>query len=276
MLLQFLLLDLLLCIFTAGADATSPQMQGMEVLEDFVEKLMEVRLRDMETRMKDEKEKHTKEKEMLEASIKDLETRLVLREDELETSLRKLASTVNEDKEEFEATVSKLRKEVERKEKASNCSSSALLTKSSLRDSPILLISAWRSNNITSPQIVTFESFVANYNNGGADGLFNLDSGVFVCVTPGYYTVSFSAYTNGHGGTSDPDYRSTLFLYKNGSQLTESYWAFVDALTKDFISVTGSRNLILHLDQGDYLELRMTSGHFISHVTLNIELSALD
>merc|ERR1719186_412520 len=159
MLLQFLLLDILLCIFTAGADATSPQMQGMEVLEDFVEKLMEVRLRDMEIRIKDEEEKHTKEKEMLEASIRDLETRLVLREDELETSLGKVAFTMKEEKEEFEETISKLRKEVGRKEKASNCSSSAL-TKSSLRYSPILLISAWRSYNISSPQIVTFESFV--------------------------------------------------------------------------------------------------------------------
>ena len=237
MLSQILLLKLL---FSTGADATSPPTQDMEVLEDFVEKLMEVRLRDMETKMKREEEKHIKEREKLEALIRDLETRL---EDKLETSLGKLASTMKEEMGEFEATVSKLKTEVERKENASNCSSSSL-TKSSLRDSPILLISAWRSN-ITSPQIVTFETFLANYNNGGADGLFNLDSGVFVCITPGYYTVSFSAYSKStRGGTSDPDYRQSLFLYKNGSQLPESYWAFADALTMDHISVTGSRILV--------------------------------
>ena len=33
---------------------------------------------------------------------------------------------------------------------------------------------------------------------------------------------------------------------------------------------------ILHLDAGDFLELRMTSGHYISDVTLNIQLSGLD
>ena len=155
---------LLLSLFSTGADATSPPTQDMEVLEDFVEKLMEVRLRDMETKMKREEEKHIKEREKLEALIRDLETRL---EDKLETSLGKLANTMKEEMGEFEATESKLRTEVERKENASNCSSSSL-TKSSLRDSPILLISAWRSN-ITSPQIVTFETFLANYNNGGAD-----------------------------------------------------------------------------------------------------------
>ena len=32
---------------------------------------------------------------------------------------------------------------------------------------------------------------------------------------------------------------------------------------------------ILHLDAGDTLELRMTDGNYISHITLNIELTGL-
>ena len=32
---------------------------------------------------------------------------------------------------------------------------------------------------------------------------------------------------------------------------------------------------ILHLDAGDTLELRMTDGNYIAHITLNIELTGL-
>merc|ERR1712212_612472 len=102
----------------------------------------------------------------------------------------------------FEASTSKLRMEVEeessRKEIASNISNNDALTNPSLRDLPIVIISAWRAGTIRSPQTVTFDSFLANYNNaarpGGGDGVLDLDSGVFTCFTPGYYTVSFSAH----------------------------------------------------------------------------------
>ena len=231
MLLRFLLLKiLLLCLFSTGldADAADPPMEEMEVSE----KSMESRLRDLEARMKQEEEKHTREKEALESLIRDLETRLVLREDELETRLGNLASAMKEEK----ATVSKLMKELERKENAS----STALTKSS---PPILFIAVWRSANITSPQVVTFESFLANYFNH-ALGEFDLDSGKFFCITPGYYTVSFSAYSKSHGGTIESDYRQSLFLYKNDLQLPESYWTFGDALNSDLISVTASRILV--------------------------------
>ena len=72
------------------------------------------------------------------------------------------------------------------------------MTKPSLRDLPIVFISAWQSKILTSPQTVTFESFLVNFNNhdrpGGGDGLLDLDSGIFTCITPGYYAVSFSAH----------------------------------------------------------------------------------
>ena len=71
------------------------------------------------------------------------------------------------------------------------------LTNPSLRDLPIVLISAWRSDWLQSPQTVTFDSFLSNFNNqdlpGGGDSVLDLDSGVFTCFTPGYYQVSFSA-----------------------------------------------------------------------------------
>ena len=56
-----------------------------------------------------------------------------------------------------EGSTSKLRTEVEE----SSTFSSTTLTKPYLRDVPIVLISAWQPNNLQSPQIVTFESFLA-------------------------------------------------------------------------------------------------------------------
>ena len=141
---------------------------------------------------------------------------------------------------------SKLRVEVD--EGKENASKNAL-TNPSLCDLPIVLISAWRRGPITSPQTVTFESFLANFNNndrpGGGDKVFNLDSGVFTCFTPGYYTVSFSVY-----GVVGPGHDShILYLYKNATQLPESVWvsyAETGAVNAK-IGSTGSRIVVRNL-----------------------------
>ena len=54
----------------------------------------------------------------------------------------------------------------------------------------------------------------------------NLDSGVFTCLTPGYYTVSFSAY-----GLVGPDFGDhiIMYLYKNGLKIPESQWRFAES-----------------------------------------------
>ena len=154
------------------------------------------------------------------------------------------------EKREKEASMFKLRKEVEkslRQETAPNNFSINALTNPSPRDLPIILISAWKGNSpITSPQTVTFESFLANYNNGGrpggGDGVLDLDSGVFTCFTPGYYQVSLSAH-----GKAGPGYATNqvMYLYKNGMQLPESYWhLYAGSSLNDNISVVGSRIVV--------------------------------
>jgi len=291
MLLTILLLSLILSsLANARADAETSPKQGSEGLEKLIEKL-EFRLRDMETRFQDEKEKlelrleememrmkykdaeKANEKKELEAKNRDLETRLEELEDKIKEEKEKGQMGLKE-------STSKLRIEVEKessgKEMASNISNNAV-TKPSLRDLPIVLISAWRDSVITSPQTVTYGSFLANFNNanrpGGGDGVLDLDSGVFTCFTPGYYTVSFSAYAD-LGGSA----KRHLYLYKNGSQLPESYW-FVGTNNNDVdatnFGAVSSRIMILHLDEGDALELRMTDGNYISKITLNIELIGL-
>ena len=116
-----------------------------------------------------------------------------------------------------------------------------------LENRPIVLISAWRETSIASDQTVTFESFLANHGNGGEHGVFDLDSGVFTCFTPGFYTVSFSAY-----GLAGADYGpQQLFLYKNGLKLPESGCSFFAGSAFHHqgqnIAMTGSRILVSYL-----------------------------
>merc|ERR1711971_306796 len=233
MLLTIILLKLILIHANAAADAKTTPKAGL------VEKL-EFRLRDLETKMQDEKENQAREKEELEAKIKELEKRLESKDKEMEARLGELEDKIKEEK---------LRTEVE----DSLIFSNTALAKPSLHNLPTLLISAWQPNVQESPQIVTFESFLANYNNGGGDGVLNLHSGVFTCITPGYYTVSFSAV-----GFSGLNYGiQRLFLYKNGDFLPESLWFLAtNDGASDFIGLTSSRIVILHMDVGETLDLR--------------------
>ena len=72
-----------------------------------------------------------------------------------------------------------------KKEMASNFSNNNALTNPSLSDLPIVMIPAWQGSTLKSPQFVTFDSFLANFNNanssGGGDGELDLDSGVYTC-----------------------------------------------------------------------------------------------
>ena len=224
-------------------------------------------MRDMETRMQDEKEKGSKEKKELKEMVKamevklerknkEMEARLEAKDKEMERRLHELEDNMRREKDEFEkrerrleASVSKLRSEVEeslRKEMASNYSKNAL-TKPSTRDLPIVIISAWRATPIESPQTVTFESFLANFDNadrpGGGSGELDLDSGIFTCFTSGYYTVSFSA---GAGSVGETVF---LYLHKNGEVLPESEWYFNGADIGTFAqrATTSSRILVSNL-----------------------------
>ena len=179
-----------------------------------------------------------KEKKELEAKIKEMEKRL-----------EALADNMEEEKEELETgktgdggSSMEGNQEVSlRKGKTSNFSSNAV-TKPSPRDLPIVLISAWQPNWLQSPQTVTFESFLANFNNTNRSGGLDLESGIFTCNYSAYYSVSFSAYCN-VGPSNAYQY---LYLYKNGIELPESEWMFYaryEALNQA-IGVTGSRILV--------------------------------
>ena len=194
------------------ADAESSPKQGSEGLENLVKKL-ESRLRDVETKFQDEKEKleememrmkhkeeeQAKEKKELKGKIKEMETRLEELEDQLEGEKDEI------EKGQMKASASKMKIDVEESSRqgvASNFSiSNIALTNPSLGDLPIVI---YPPGGMRSPKTVTFDSFLANFNNanrpGGGDGVLHLDSGVF--TTPGYYTVSAYGDRGPNFGTS--------------------------------------------------------------------------
>ena len=219
-----------------GAKNTEMEAKNkeMEARLEAKDKEMETRLQELEDKMRKEKDELEKKERQLEASISEMRKE----KDELEKRERRL-----------EASVSKLRSEMEeslRKEMTSNYSKNAL-TNPSPRDLPIVIISAWRATPIESPQTVTFESFLANFDNadrpGGGSGELDLDSGIFTCFTSGYYTVSFSA------GTASLGEYVLLYLHKNGEKLPESQWFFngKDIGTYGWTATTSSRILVSNL-----------------------------
>ena len=175
------ILFLILVLTKTGTDAKSSL--GLEDLENLV-KEMELRMKDMESRLEETEmrmrygaEKQEKERKNLEAKNKEMETRL----EELEEQLKECNGGLGKIDSDLEASKSEQKRGAENsstKEFASSYPHNAL-TKPSLRDLPIILISAWRGSYILSPQTVTFESFLANYNTGdtpgGGDGKLDLD-----------------------------------------------------------------------------------------------------
>ena len=132
------------------------------------------------------------------------------------------------------------------------------LVNHSVRDLPVLLISAWQSSGCTSStecatesgETVTFESFLTNFNSGGENGALDLDSGVFTCVIPGFYTVSYSAISFleksidiglTHIGINE------MQLFKNNDRMVESSWFFgtCGKPPDSQMAMTGTRTLVL-------------------------------
>ena len=79
---------------------------------------------------------------------------------------------------------------------------------------------------------------------GGGDGQMDLNTGKFTCITPGHYTITYSADALYHA-----DKTHVLFLYLNEVRIYESRW-FQEAgmgyytETEGMIHATGSRTVV--------------------------------
>ena len=94
MLLKILILSLVFPSLTnAGADVTPKQ--GLEDFKNFIEKMVELRLRDIETRMQDEKEKLELRLENMEMKMKNEREKHAKENKELDAQIRLIQISSN-------------------------------------------------------------------------------------------------------------------------------------------------------------------------------------
>merc|ERR1719495_1115286 len=115
--------------------------------------------------------------ENAESRLEDLVERLELRLKDVEERVLVEKEKVAELENEMNTMRKKVEEECVTKESVTNLTTNGL-TNPSVRDLPIVFISAWQPNDLLDVQTVPFESFLANFNNadtpGGGDGLFDL------------------------------------------------------------------------------------------------------
>ena len=112
-----------------------------------------------------------------------------------------------------------------------------------VRDLPVLTTCAFRDYWPTPSSTITYERLITDYNNsdrpGGADGILDISTGVFHCLCPGHYTVTYSGKAYLESGE-----RTVISIYMNNADLGyEGKWdssATGTGLTRD----QGSRTIV--------------------------------
>jgi len=250
--LPLLLLTTLLLPLTQGETCLSRQ----DVF-DIVKK--------METKM--EAELDAKMEAKIETMKTEMETKM---EAELETKLSKKDAEIQTKLDKKDAEIEIMKAEMEQKVESAALPGAVA---EAVRDLPQLLVSVYQSSWSTADATITFDSYISDYNTGGGDGTLDLATGVFTCLTPGQYTITYSGQS-----VLNPGERNIIYLYVNGAQIWESrYIDYTDSGLGGWITTQGSRSLILHLGLGHTLELRTdTLTGTIWHLILNISLMAAD
>merc|ERR1712037_1009064 len=125
-----------------------------------------------------------------------------------------------------------------------------------LRDLPSEMVCAYKGSTGT-VGVINYDRITMEFNNsnrpGGADGRMNIETGIFTTVTSGYYIVTYSA-------TVDviPEEYTSMYLHHNGAAVEESRFVTLMHVGSgdNYIGDQGSRTVILHLLEGDTLDLR--------------------
>lgn len=125
---------------------------------------------------------------------------------------------------------------------------------------------------------ITYTTLLSDWTNGwrpgGGNGSLDTLTGTYSCGTPGFYTVSFSAFIE-----LDSSQMVEVFLFQNGEKVQASH--FYSSNSQNYkMTIQGSRDIILHLGMDDTLELRTESGSRFSsalkHLTLCVSLTGWD
>jgi hypothetical protein len=115
-------------------------------------------------------------------------------------------------------------------------------------DLPTVIICAYKDYwMVALGATLPYDRFITNFNNAdqenGGDGVLDLDTGVFTCLTAAHYTINFSGYSY---LLPDDDFR--LELYHNGEVLAEGRW--YDSLSSSaggYSYSQGARTLVTHV-----------------------------
>ena len=213
--------------------------------------------------------------------VKELETKLDKKDAEMEmmraemvTNLDKKVAEVEAKLDKKDAEIAKIQAQMDMK-----VESGALpgAVSEAVRDLPQVAISAyqslWKPSDAINHATITFDHFLSNSTSGGGDGALDLRTGVFTCLTPSVYTINWS----GHSGL-DPGEVVMYWLYVNGVKMYESkHEDKIHRDTSGYVGMQVSRNMIIHLDLGDTLELRTDPTHFtgiIYRLIFSISLTA--
>ena len=103
-------------------------------------------------------------------------------------------------------------------------------------DLPIELVSVFKSNWATPDATITYERYLP----GGGDGALDLATGVFTCLIPGFYTVTFSGYS-----WLDPGKENMIYVHVRGVLIAESRYR--DSSSNgvgDTIQTQGSKTMV--------------------------------
>merc|ERR1711990_1255264 len=203
-----------------------------------------------------------KEKVLVEAfeeRLSQLSSQFELREAEMKESLEA------EMKESLEAEVTEMKvklkaEEAEMKERLMTEVAATVKkeVEQSLRDVPDLIQCAYQSyiGESDTHKFVTFDRLITDYNSNNT-GSFDLQTGRFEVAVAGYYTVTYSAnvviFINEGGAAS-------LELWQNGAdleQIGDLYFDLGYGLDGPgtYFHATGSRSVILRMEEGDSLYL---------------------
>jgi len=164
---------------------------------------------------------------------------------------RSLQKEIEEDKKESEANKDQIlafSNNLTQQVEESKANKDQIIT---LMDSPYLYVCGYQSFSQGNNVIITYESLYINHTNIPYSGGLDLDTGAFTAPLSGIYTVSMSGYIF----TKKTDYETYINFRKNEINIDSQIRAYISdgSNTDNF-----SRELPLHLKQGEKLELYIT------------------
>ena len=215
--LPLLLLTTLLLPITQGETCLSRQdiLNIVKEMETKIDAETDMMKCEMETKMKAEMETMKAEMETMKA---EMETKLGKKDAEMETMRAKVSA-------------------LERKAEVADLPGALA---EAIRDVPQVLVSVTKYYWATPDATITFDTFISYYKSGGGHGTLDLATGVFTCMTPGFYTITFSGYS-----WLDPGEENMIYAHVRGVMIAESrYRDSSSSGVGDTIQTQGSKTMV--------------------------------